>query len=162
RTGERIEALGSTIYRALYDPPISGSPINTLDVPVAGHGYNALPFVFDLVNEANNVEVADTTTRKDVNDKLLLADVDGQLTLSYLNAVDKGVARLTGDSPMSLGAHRVVYFDTRNGTFQPIALLAASRFVEKLASQRKLEAFTTVRERFEQYLVDRKEALSLL
>jgi hypothetical protein len=40
---EEIESLGKEINAALYDPPLGNLPIKTLDVPVAGRGYNALP-----------------------------------------------------------------------------------------------------------------------
>lgn len=34
----QIESAGKDIYKALYDPPITGMPVTTLDVPVAGRG----------------------------------------------------------------------------------------------------------------------------
>jgi uncharacterized protein YbjQ (UPF0145 family) len=52
---ELIEQLGREIYHALYDPPISSTPLTTLDVPVAGRGYNALPFIFDLVDRIQHL-----------------------------------------------------------------------------------------------------------
>ena len=51
-TRKSIEDASARIYHELYDPPIRSSAITTLDVPVAGHGYNVLAFAFDLVNEA--------------------------------------------------------------------------------------------------------------
>lgn len=160
-TREEIEALGKSIYHALYDPPISGMPLTTLDVPVAGRGYNALPFVFDLVNQANGVAVEDTTAKKLVKEDLP-DDPDGLSTLSFLRAVRRRVERITGDNPASLGLHPVVYFYTRSGAFQPTAFLAVSRLVEDLAVRRKLHDFTNVRRDFEDFLVERKEAMSLL
>lgn len=160
-TQSAIEEAGSFIHNSLYEPPIGGSPITTLDVPVAGRGYNALPFVFDLVNDSNGVVAEDTSAKKEVKD-ILPDDPDGQLTINYLQAVKKRIARLTGDSPVSLGLHPVVYFYTRSGVFQPISLLATSRFTELLASQNKLREFTKVRAIFEDFLVEHKEAPSLL
>jgi hypothetical protein len=156
-----IEAIGSTIYHSLYDPAINSKTITTLDVPIAGRGYNALPFVFDLVNECNEQNVADTTTKKDIKENLPV-DIDGNLTLKYLKTVKDRLERITGDSPSSLGIHPVVYFYTRSGTFQPTALIATSRFLENLASKGKLTKFTSVRKEFEQFLIDHKEAMSLL
>ena len=47
----KIEELGGTIYRSMFEPGIS-LPIKTLDLPLAGQGYgpHVLPFLFDLLN----------------------------------------------------------------------------------------------------------------
>ena len=158
---EAIEQASHAIHNALYQPPIAGHPVTTLDVPVAGKGYNALPFVFDLVNESNKVGAADTSTKKDVAENLPI-DENGALTLDYLQTVQKRINRITGDSAISLGLHPVVYFYTRSGSFQPIAFLATSRFVENLATRNLLGEFTKIRASFEDFLIERKEALSLL
>lgn len=156
-----IEQSGAAIFKALYDPPISGMPVTTLDVPVAGRGYNTLPFIFDLVNDANNIAVADTTAKKAVKETLP-KDADGATTLAYLRAVAKRIERITGDSPMSLGLHPVVYFYSRSGAFQPLAFLAASQFVEQLVKGNRLAEFSRARSAFEDFLADHKEAVSLL
>jgi hypothetical protein len=158
----KIESAGHGLYHALYDPPMGGAPLTTLDVPVAGRGYNALPFIFDLVNESNGVDVADTTVKEREVKDVLPDDPDGGQTLLYLDAVKKRVQKITGDVPQSLGVHPVVYFYTRGGSFQPTAFLAVSRFLEELASRNKLREFTNVRRDFEDFLVLRKEAMSLL
>ena len=156
-----IEQAGSSIHKALYDPPIGGSPVTTLDVPVAGSGYNVLPFVFDLVNEANSLLVADTSTKKVVKESLP-DDEDGQVTVEYLRSAAKRIERLIGDSPMSLGVHPVVYFYTRSGAFQPIAFIATSKFLEDLAAKNQLSGFIKVRAVFEDFLIEHKEAMSIL
>jgi len=156
-----IEALGKETYAALYDPPIGETPLKTLDVPIAGRGYNALPFVFDLVNLANDVKVQDTTAKKDIRDQLP-PDPDGDATLSYLKAVKRRVQRLTGDHAMSLGVHPVVYFYTRSGMFQPTALLATSQLLEWMVARHKLVDFIKIRRSFEAFLIEHKEAMSLI
>lgn len=156
-----IEELSGKIYHALYDPPIRSSAITTLDVPVGGRGYNVLPFAFDFVNESNGVDVVDTTTKKIVKDKLA-EDPDGTMTVSYLQTVEKRIQRITTDKSCSLGIHPVVYFYTRGGSFQPSALLAASRFLEGLAAKEKLAEFTRVRASFEDFLLAHKEALGMI
>jgi hypothetical protein len=158
---ERIERLGKEIHDALYLPPMGGLPIKTSDVPVAGRGYNALPFVFDLVNLANNVRVADSTTAREVNDELP-QDQDGDATLQFLEAVKGRVRRITSNDPASLGLHPLVYFYTRSGKFQTTAFLAVSNFVANLIEQQRLDEFTRVRARLESFLVERKEAYSLV
>ncbi len=156
-----IEERGGSIYQSLYAPPIDGSPITTLDVPVAGHGYSALPFVFDLVNDTNQVAVADTSEKKNVKDELP-QDLTGDQTMAYLDAVAKRLRRITGDDPASLGLHPVVYFYTRGGVFQPLAFIAVARFLDGLLKTDKLKAFTKVRAAFEDFLIEHKEGMSLL
>jgi hypothetical protein len=156
----QIESAGREIYRALYDPPISGMPMTTLDVPVAGRGYNTLPFVFDLVNQANNVRIADSTSKNDRD--AVPADEDGAVTVEYLKGVRRRVERITGDTARSLGLHPVVYFYTRSGAFQPSTLLAVSGFLEDLAATDKLIHFTQNRQKFEDFLIKHKEATTLL
>jgi hypothetical protein len=156
-----IEEVSGRIYHALYDPPIRSSAITTLDVPVAGHGYNVLAFAFDLVNEANGVDIVDTTTKRNTKDKLA-EDSDGTLTKSYLATVEKRIQRITTDDSRSLGVHPVVYFYTRGGAFQPSALLATSRFLEGLDSKNRLSKFIGIRGSFEDFLIAHKEALGLI
>ncbi|EDP66763.1 hypothetical protein BAL199_16918 [alpha proteobacterium BAL199] len=107
------------------------------------------------------MDVADTTAKKELREQLP-SDEDGDSTIAYLKAVQRRIARITGDSPGSLGVHPVVYFYTRSGTFQPTAFLAISNVLESLATRKKLNDFTRVREGFESFLVARKEAMSLL
>jgi hypothetical protein len=137
-------------------------PLTTLDVPVAGKGYNVLPFVFDLVNYANNVKIADSTSKKDDKTATLPKDADGAMTVQYLREVRRKIDRITGDVPRSLGLHPVVYFYTRSGTFQPTVFLAVSGFMEELQNRSKLIAFTKHRREFEEFLIAHKEATTLL
>jgi len=161
-TKAAVETISNQLHHALYDPPIGSDPITTLDVPVGGRGYNTLSFIFDLVNHANRVAVADTTSKKADARDVLPDDADGRATLSYLNEVRKHVQRITGDHSMSLGLHPVVYFYTRSGTFQPTAFIAISKVMEDLATRNKLDEFTRVRKDFEQFIIERKEAMSIL
>ena len=156
-----IERSGKEIYRALYEPSIAEMPLTTLDVPVAGRGYNVLPFIFDLVNQANGVSSADSKA-KGTDTETLPADQDGNTTINYIKQVSKRVQRITGDSSRSLGLHPVVYFYTRGGAFQPSTFLAVSVFMEDLASREKLILFTRHRRQFEDFLVRHKEATTLL
>jgi uncharacterized protein DUF262/HNH endonuclease len=156
-----IEEVAKTINEELYLPPITSTPINTLDVPVAGRGYNALPFVFDLVNEINGVIVKDSSTKKDVADNLP-PDPDGQVTLGYLKKVRHQLTLITTDEPRSLGLHPVVYFYTRGGTFKSEAFLAVIRFINYLDESKLLKEFHKVRAQFEEYLIAHKEAMALI
>ncbi len=157
----KIESSGNEIYKALYEPPITGMPLTTLDVPVGGRGYNALPFVFDLVNQANNVKIPDSSSKADEK-ALLPPDADGTVTVDYLLGVRQKVDRITGDTARSLGLHPVVYFYTRSGAFQPSTFLAVAGFLEELAKGDKLITFTKHRRLFEDFLIRHKEATTLL
>jgi|HubBroStandDraft_6_1064221.scaffolds.fasta_scaffold276432_3 hypothetical protein len=134
-------------------------PLTTLDVPVAGKGYNVLPFVFDLVNYANDVKIADSTSKKEAK---LPKDPDGAASVQFLKEVRRIVERITGDIPRSLGLHPVVYFYTRSGTFQPTVFIAVSGFIEDLQNRGKLIEFTKHRREFEEFLIVHKEATTLL
>jgi hypothetical protein len=95
-----IVELANYIHAALYEPPISGGTITTLDLPLAGRGYATLPFVFDLVNWAN--DIPDPTRAKDI-DKGLDADPVGSATVEFLRKIKSAVDLLTGDNSTSLG-----------------------------------------------------------
>ena len=160
-TQVEIEAAGKAIYYALYDPLIVSNAATTLDVPVAGRGYNTLPFVFDLVNQSNGVETPDTSVKTNVVDELP-EDTDGTSTVKFLKAVKRKVERITTDAPGSLGLHPVVYFYSRSGTFQPLAFLSFLKIVDELSSKRKLNDFIRIRKDFESFIVKHKEAMSLI
>jgi uncharacterized protein DUF262/HNH endonuclease len=156
----RIESLGAEIYKALYAPPLGDSPIKTLDVPVAGRGYNTLPFIFDLVNLANDIPLPAKATTKTVGAPLG-ADINGTITVQFLENTKKRIQRIAGTHPSSLGLHPVIYFYGRSGQFQPLSFLAAIQFVAELEKGQKLKAFTKVRADFEQYIFDNKTFISL-
>jgi HNH endonuclease/Protein of unknown function DUF262 len=154
---EAIEELGRKINSALYDPPLGDLPIKTLDVPVAGRGYNALPFVFDLVNHANGIRIVDAPRKKAI---VLEGDADGSPTLDYLKKVARAVERVTTTHPGSLGIHPVVYFYTRGGAFQPSTFIGAVRFLDHLATEDKLKDFTKIRRALEDFLIEHKDFIS--
>lgn len=158
---EQIEALGAEIHDGLYRPPLGGMPIKTSDVPVAGRGYSALPFLFDLVSVINGVGVKDSTTTDAVTDKLG-PDTDGSQTVEYLQRVRRKLSRITTNDPGSLGLHPLVYFYTRGGNFQPMAFLAMVAVVDRLVAKGRLDAFTDIRRQFEGFLMDHKEAVTLI
>ena len=106
-----IETRAKALYQALYEPPL-GTPIKTLDIPVAGRGYSALPFVYELVNWANEVPEPKAKIEP-------VKDEDGSTTVTYLKKVSNAVSRITGKEMRSLGLHPVVYFYTRGGEFSP-------------------------------------------
>jgi hypothetical protein len=156
---EKIEQLGHDIYNSMYEPPMQEGAVKTLDLPVAGRGYNALPFVFDLVNQTNGIKIADSTRSKQVANDVLEKDVDGIRTLEFLGSVKRRLDRIVGKTASSLGPHPLVYFYTRSGAFQPSALLAFDLFIDALESDGKTRSFIKVREEFENFLIRNKEHL---
>lgn len=154
-TQHEIEAKAKAMYSALYEPPL-GSSIKTLDLPVAGRGYSALPFVYELVNWANDVP---DYSKSKIG---MPPDSNGVETIAFLNKVENAVGLVTGNQSKSLGLHPVVYFYTRGGEFQPVAFIATAAFVRQLAERNKLPAFSKVRNAFEQFLLEHKEFTSLI
>lgn len=153
----QIEDLGGEIHRLLFDPTLA-LPIRTLDLPMAGHGYgsNVLPFVFDLVNITNKVQVKDSSHKKVKNsEEGFLLDNDGEKTLSYLTDVRRMLWRLCSNHPSSLGLHPVLYFYSRNGTFQPSALLSFVILMRDWDTGDFL-GFTEVRASFETFLISNR------
>ncbi|WP_375454652.1 HNH endonuclease family protein [uncultured Methylobacterium sp.] len=146
-----IEEKARTIHEYLYAPPLS-APIKTLDVPIAGKGYSALPFVYELVNWSNNVP--DPPKGKH---SALEPDIDGSATLEYLRSVQRSVGLITGVDMRSLGLHPIVYFYTRGGEFQPAIFIAIADFARQLVKREKLVEFTRVRGRFEQFIITHKD-----
>ena len=156
----RIENLSRDLYRSLYEPPLEDSPIKTLDIPVAGRGYNVLPFIFDLVNVANDVNIPDSTKSKRIEDALPI-DAYGNQTVAFLESVKRLVQRITGTHPASLGVHPAIYFYTRSGAFQPVSFLATAQFLEQLDAASALVEFTAHRRLFEDFLAANKDFVSL-
>lgn len=152
-TQKRIEELGAEIYTSLYLPPMGGTAIKTSDVPVGGRGYSSLPFVFDLVNLVNGIGSSKEPQK---------GDDDGQTTLAYMQAVQKRLERITTTKPGSLGLHPLAYFYTRGGSFQPVGFLAVMQVVGHMVERDQLDRFTDVRRAFELFVMNHKEAFTLI
>lgn len=153
-----IEDLGGEIHRLMFSPNID-LPLKTLDVPMAGHGYgpHALPFVFDLVNIGNRVLVADSSNKKVKDEDGFFEDEDGSATIKYLIEVRRLAWRICSTHASSLGLHPALYFYSRNGTFQPGALLSFVVLMKDWETTDYL-AFIEVRERFEEFLLRNRNA----
>ncbi|MCC6467908.1 MAG: DUF262 domain-containing protein [Alphaproteobacteria bacterium] len=152
-----IEEMGRKIHSALYDPPLGDLPIKTLDVPVAGRGYNALPFVFDLVNQANGIRIIDAPRKEPTK---LPEDKDGERTMEFLGNVHRAVEQITTTHPGSLGLHPIVYFYTRGGAFQPATFIGVTKLIATLEKENKLKVFAGVRQALENFLMENKDFIS--
>ena len=147
---KRIELLGEEIWAILYKPPHT-HPITTSDLPIAGQGYNALPFVFDLVCAGNGITIPNSKANKTL-DKPLPPDETGEETIEALENVKKRLMLVSTDAPGSLGFHPLVYYYARSGAFLSNAFLASLEFAKKLDQESRKNDFTRVRKRFEDYL----------
>ena len=156
---EEIEAIGAEIHNALYSPVLQ-EPITTLDIPVAGKGYNALQFVFFLVNICNSIPIPKSTTEKKTA-KALPPDLTGEQTLTFLKKVKKDIELLTTNDRGSLGLHPAVYFYANSGSFLPAAFLAALEFVKELDRKNKKKDFIRVRKEVENYLFEHRTFISM-
>ncbi len=158
-TQTKIEELGADLYNILFKPPHS-EPITSSDVPIAGYGYSALPFVFNLVSLCNGLKIPNTHTNKRI-EKPLPPDNDGAETVKFLKNVKSRLEQVSTNDTGSLGFHPLAYCYARSGNFLSNAFLASLVFAEKLNAQRQKDNFTKVRERFEQYLHENKLFVSL-
>lgn len=156
---EEIEALGAKLNADLYKPPHK-QPVTSADQPIAGQGYNSLPFVFDLVSICNELRIPNTITEKKV-EKALPADSDGSKTLEMLRNVNKKIELVSTNATGSLGFHPLVYYYAKSGTFLPSAFLAALEFAKRLDEQNRKQDFTKVRKVFEDYIFENKSFVSL-
>jgi len=142
---KKIEELGKEVFEILFEPRLE-LPIKTLDIPVAGHGYgpHVLPFLFDLVNLINDVR----STPKGVTDE----DKDGNKTIKFLSNTRAILRRISSNHPSSLGLHPALYFYSQGGVFQQAALLSFIALMKGWDTP-DFKRFTSVRERFEQFLL---------
>jgi hypothetical protein len=152
-TQREIEDLGGEIHRLMFSPTIE-LPLKTLDVPMAGQGYgpHSLPFVFDLVNITNRVAVADSSHKKAKDGAGFVEDETGSRTIKYLLEIRRMLWRFCSTHASSLGLHPALYFYSRNGTFQPSALLSIVVLMKDWETSDYL-AFIEVRAKFEELLL---------
>ncbi|TZG29638.1 DUF262 domain-containing protein [Sphingomonas montanisoli] len=152
-TQRRIEELGREIFALMFNPNIE-QPIRTLDLPMAGQGYgpHALPFVFDLVNIANKVQVADSSNKRVKEEDGFIDDLDGSETVKYLTEVRRLLWRFCSNNPSSLGLHPVLYFYSGSGVFQPAALLSFVVLMKEWETA-DYRNFVEVRSQFEEFLL---------
>jgi Protein of unknown function DUF262 len=155
----KIEELGAKLYDDLYKPPHS-QPVNSADQPIAGQGYNALPFVFDLVSLCNGLRIPATASAK-LSEDQPPSDMDGGATVKMLENVNERIRLISTDWHGSLGLHPLVYYYARSGTFLPSAFLGGLEFAKRLDDTNSKKKFTSVRRRFEDYIIANKVFVSL-
>lgn len=146
--------LGAEIYKLLYDPPLE-LPIKTIEVPLAGLGYGpaVIRFAFDLVAQANDLSVPDSTRKVKAGEAKRGDDLEGTETLAYLKRAKRAVQMILSNQPFSLGLHPALYFYTAGGSFQPAAFLNILAWVTSLDKSGRLDSFRKVRGAFEDLIL---------
>lgn len=156
---ENVETLGAKIHDDLYKPP-HRQPVTSADQPIAGQGYNALPFVFDLVSLCNELPMPKTNNDMKISDALP-PDIDGSLTLEMMKKVNKRIELVSTNASGSLGFHPLVYFYAKSRNFLPSAFLASLEFSQKLDRESRKRDFTRIRRNFEDYIFENKNFVTL-
>ena len=143
-----IRIKAKEINDLLFIPELE-TPIKTLDLPLAGKGYSSktLSLILDVVN---------ITNKKDFK-SAIENDKDGSMTIVYLKNTKKILKRLVGNEPSSLGLHPVVYFYSISGRYQVTAFYSIlQKFTDELGNNKYFEDFTTIRNKFEEFLLSYK------
>jgi len=151
-----IKDLAKLIHEILFIPPMPKSPLNTLDLPIAGRSYSggeSLGLIFDFVSLANGLVTAKKAPPNDPAKSKETEDVDGKQTIAYLKNVKRIGQRLSGKHPSSLGLHPAVYFYGITGRYQPTAFLATIGLIQHLESKNGFNWFTQHRAAFEEFLL---------
>lgn len=142
----KVQELAKEINLILFAPPLQ-TPIKTLDIPIGGKVYSAqtLPLILDFVNIANNVG-------EDFKENLP-DDLNGQVTIKYLEKVRKVAYRINSSHPSSIGLHPIVYFYSQDGRHKIASFYATIASVMKLEADNQYKWFTKVRSDFEYFLL---------
>ena len=156
---KQIEELGASIWDILYKPPHS-PPITSTDLPIAGQGYNALPFVYTLVSLTNGLKIPNSLTNKTI-ERDLPTDETGEDTIAFQENVKKRLRLVSTNHAGSLGFHPLIYYYARSGLFLSNAFLASLEFSKRLDNENRKDDFTRVRRQFEEYLHENKLFVTL-
>jgi len=91
-------------------------------------------------------------------------DENGDCTLKVLRNSVQVLNRMTGNGPGSLGLHPAVYFYNEQGKYSRFLFLGMTALVsEKLRNNNAawFKAFTSVRQKIEQFLINNKSTIGL-
>lgn len=139
-----IVKLSKEINEVFFLPKLK-NPIKTLDLPIGGKGYSSQSplLIFEFVNLVNK-----TNTN---NDK---EDTDGSLTVEFLKRSRKIAYLINANHISSLGLHPAVYFYSKTGRHKTASFFAITDFIMELESKSKLKEFISIREKFEDLLIE--------
>ncbi|MBD2802466.1 DUF262 domain-containing protein [Xenorhabdus sp. M] len=152
-TMNEIEKIAKEIHSLIFLPKVTG-PVRNLNLPLVKkhNSPQTNSFIFDLVKKCNNIPN---------NTKKISDDPDGSTTINYLKKVLKFLRRINSNHASSLGLHPLVYFYNSRGNHIYSAILAWVDLLSKVESSTKsLEAFLSIRNSFEDFLIRYKYFIS--
>jgi hypothetical protein len=141
----RTIELGKQLHKLLFSPPLE-HPVKTIHLPIGGKSYagTAMEVALELVEFAN---------RKPATGAV------GPVTVDALQKTWRTLSRINGSDPACLGLHPAVYFYSHStGKHQPSALMAVITWISGLSNE-QVEAFTSIRKPFEDFLVSNSSIL---
>jgi hypothetical protein len=155
-----LEELSRKIHDLLLNPEIS-QPIKTLDIPVGGpkSPLLALNFLIRLISISNCSDAQSTHTPIEN----FAVDNTGEESIECLKICLNVVKRIAGNDAASLGLHPAIYFYSDRGRHLPDLLLGCLLWIRrKINNSDKLffKKFTSVRQKFEQFMIDNKGLIS--
>ncbi|MDB5009643.1 MAG: hypothetical protein JWQ06_432 [Mucilaginibacter sp.] len=155
---EKIEGLAKQINDILFMPRYT-TPIDTTDLPIAGHGYSnqSLELIFNIINLSNNIEIEDKAPSKKREQPLEIPnDETGDETIRFLKNTKSVLGRITGKGSPSLGLHPAIYFYSDAGRYQFTSLMAWVELIKYMDAHRSFDKFTKIRRKYEDFFLKNK------
>jgi hypothetical protein len=143
---QSTQNLAKQINDVLFTPPLK-TPLRTHNVSIGGQSSASytLPMLLQFVNIANNAPL-------DFKDSLD-DDATGQSTIEYLENALTLANRINSTHNSSLGLHPLIYFYSMEGKYKISSFLTIIHFVKELVRLKQLKEFTSVRDKFEDFLI---------
>ncbi len=140
-----IEKIAKRINSTLFNPNFE-SPVKTLDLPIAGKLYSAQTraLVLDFINIVHGI-----TKKTELEN-----DVDGKITISFLNQCKKIAERINRNNSGSLGLHPAIYFYSQDGLHKTASFYAVIALMMDFDDASLVNKFLKVRDKFEKILID--------
>lgn len=154
----KIEVLAKELNAALFLPQYD-TPINTMELPIAGKGYSnqSLELIYNLVNLSNDFHIEDKSHKKQTSiDTQLDDDSDGSKTVEFLEKTKKSLSYISGKTPNSLGLHPAIYFYSDTGRHQFTSLMAWIEVLKYMELHKSFKKFTLIRRKFEDFFIQYK------
>ncbi len=163
---KQTEELAVELHDIFFKPSVLQNTLKSPDLPIAGksNSPNAISMLLDTVNIANNLATGVELKSKAEAEKIVPIDGDGLATVSFLQKTRRLMYRIcnrtTGDDSSSLNLHPLVYFYSDNGKHLPTSFMAVVELMHQFEKNNSFVAFTLVRSRFEDFLINQRELLN--
>lgn len=161
---KEIEKLAQELHDSLFQPPLMANTVKTPELPIAGrvNAATTLSLLLDTVNLTNGIEGTVPHSKVDA-EKSVPPDKDGTQTVDFLKRTKRTVLRISNrvstDDVSALNLHPLVYFYSENGNHLPSLFLAVVELMNEYEKNNSFKAFTLIREKFENFLVDNKDLI---